>query len=224
MLKKFKNSMIYYFARAMTWIIAFTPKFLVPFYGLLIGKFAYFTAVKLRDIAISQLMESYQFMTRKRAIVITRGLFIHLAISVIELCRMLRDKNFMPSVSISKSSMNSLNEAFQLNKGVVFITGHIGNWELMAAKLAGMGIPVFTVAKKSYDKRFTVYLMKKRESLGVNPIYRQSTGAPIKMVRALRKNGLLGFLIDQDTDVKSEFVTFFNRFASTPSGAAAFAI
>jgi KDO2-lipid IV(A) lauroyltransferase len=163
-------------------------------------------------------------MSTVRAEKIIRAVFNNLGISIVELCRILRDPLNTPDVVVSDESLACLNESLSLNRGVIFVTGHIGNWELMAIELARLGIAVSTVAKKSYDKRFTRLIKKKRAMLGVNAIYRNEPGATASMLRALKKGGLLGFLIDQDTNVSSVFVNFFNKPASTPSGPAAFAV
>jgi KDO2-lipid IV(A) lauroyltransferase len=44
------------------------------------------------------------------------------------------------------------------------------------------------------------------------------------MARTIKNNGILGFLIDQDTDVQGDFVTFFSKKAHTPVAPAQFAL
>jgi predicted LPLAT superfamily acyltransferase len=48
--------------------------------------------------------------------------------------------------------------------------------------------------------------------------------AAAAMLRVLRGNGILGFLIDQDTDVRGVFVDFYGKPAYTPIGAAMLAM
>ena len=121
---------------------------------------------------------------------------------------------------MSERGSQVLDEALEGGRGVIFVTGHVGNWELMAAALASLGYPIHTVAKRSYDPRFTEMIEQTRADFGVRAIYRGDAGAAAAMIRVLRKNGVLGFLIDQDTDVPSVYAPFFGRAAKTPSGPA----
>ncbi len=224
MFKKLKNTVIYYSVRALIGLIGFCPAFMVRFLGVFLGAGAFCIARSERALSIKHLKQSFKNISNRHSQIITRGVFNQLGISIVELCRIMRNPESAPAVSIDKDSLDILNETLALNKGAVFITGHIGNWELMAIELAKRGVSIYTVAKPSYDSRFTDFIKKKRVSLGVNPIYRDDKGTTAAMLRALKKGALLGFLIDQDTKVKSVFVDFFNRPAFTPSGAASFAI
>ncbi|MBN2340255.1 MAG: lysophospholipid acyltransferase family protein [Deltaproteobacteria bacterium] len=223
--KKIKNTAIYYSVRAAMRLVGQTPGFAVPYTARWLGGIAYLVARRERQIAISQLSAHTALRGHPRlAKQVTRGVFNHLSESVIELCRLIVHPNNRPQVFIPQRSRCALNEALSLNKGVIFITGHIGNWELMAIHLADLGFPIHTMARASYDNRFTRLIQRERERFGVHAIYRGQPGVTAKMVRALKQGQILGVLIDQDTSVNSVFVPFFNEDANTPSGAAAFAI
>lgn len=223
--KQIKNAAIYYGARTAMLMVGKTPAAVVPYTGKWLGGLAYVVAKKERQTAISQLCQHTRIGRHpKRAQKITRGMFNHLAVSLIELCRLINNPNNRPQVFIPQSSRCTLNEALAANKGVLFITGHIGNWELMAIHLADLGFPIHTMAKASYDNRFTRFIQKERDRFGVHAIYRGQKGVTAKMVRALKRGEILGVLIDQDTTVNSAFVPFFGADAYTPSGAASFAI
>ncbi len=130
----------------------------------------------------------------------------------------------VPETKVSATARRTLDEALALGRGVIFVTAHLGSWELMAATLARLGYPIHTVAKRSYDDRFTKMIETARSRFGVRAVYRGDPGAAAAMLRVLRGNGILGFLIDQDTDVPSVFAPFFGKPAKTPSGPAVFAL
>jgi KDO2-lipid IV(A) lauroyltransferase len=147
-----------------------------------------------------------------------------LARNTVELCRLRNAPENCPEVVFSKASRHALEDALAKKRGVVFVTGHFGNWELLARTLAKLGYPISTVAKESYDPRFTTQIDRFRSDAGVQVIWRGSPGAPSAVLRALKQDRAVGFLIDQDTAVPSAFVPFFGRSASTPIGAAALAL
>lgn len=109
-------------------------------------------------------------------------------------------------------------------RGMVAITGHIGNWELLAAYVAQRGVPVAAIARRIYEPRLNALLVEFRARSGVQTILRESPSASREMLRVLKERGLLAMLIDQDTRVPSVSVPFFGRLARTPAGAAALAV
>lgn len=107
-----------------------------------------------------------------------------------------------------------LDAALAKGKGVLGITGHIGCWELMAAALAKNGYPLAVVGKPLYDERLNRILVQQREKSGLINLSRD--GAARRMMQWMRGGKMLGVLIDQDTDVESEFVDVMGRQARTP--------
>lgn len=109
-------------------------------------------------------------------------------------------------------------------KPAILITGHIGNWELMAQVLGRKGVPLFAMAKRSYMNIFTDFLIKLRKKGKVETILRSEENSPKLLLKAIKENKVLGFLIDQDTKADSLFVPFFSVPASTPKGPVEIAI
>ncbi|MFX8535407.1 hypothetical protein ABTM11_20295, partial [Acinetobacter baumannii] len=87
-------------------------------------------------------------------------------------------------------------EALRGGRGVVFITAHLGPWERMAAVLVEAGFPVATVARESYDPRYTALYERLRAPRGVRSIYRGAPGAGRAIARELARGGAVGFLVD----------------------------
>lgn len=109
---------------------------------------------------------------------------------------------------------------FQRGQGVVAVTGHYGNWELLAAWTALHG-RVAVVGRQLYDPRVDEALTRRRQAKGLTLFQRNTAVRPI--LRWLKDGGILGVLADQDTGVDSMYVDFFGREAKTPSGPAVLA-
>ena len=109
-------------------------------------------------------------------------------------------------------------------KGVILITGHIGNWELLGAAIAGRGYPIHAIAAPFHDSRIGQFIIQLRSLLGVKTISRGTPSSSRKILEVLRKKEILVLLIDQDTKVDGVFVPFFNKKAHTPAGAAKLAV
>jgi KDO2-lipid IV(A) lauroyltransferase len=103
---------------------------------------------------------------------------------------------------------------------ILVVTGHCGNWELLAAALNARGLGMAVVARALEDPGLQDALLGLRAHFGTRTIVRGTPGAARELLRALRGGGALGLLIDQDTDVEGVWTRFFGRSAWTPSGAA----
>lgn len=117
-----------------------------------------------------------------------------------------------------------LKEAEADGNGTILITGHIGNWELMAAVLSVRGYPLHVIAAPLYDPRIDEWIVRLRARFDIETISRGSPSSSKKILGVLRKKEILGLLIDQDTQANGVFVNFFNKKAYTPGGAAQLAL
>ncbi|MFH0778273.1 MAG: lysophospholipid acyltransferase family protein [Candidatus Eisenbacteria bacterium] len=113
-------------------------------------------------------------------------------------------------------------EALSRGRGVVAVTGHIGNWELLAAYFSMKGYPLSVLARPLRDEGFERILDRLRRAKGMRPISRLTTVRAA--YRCLTEGGVLGVLIDQDTAVKGVFCDFFGRPAYTAVGPAHLAL
>lgn len=117
----------------------------------------------------------------------------------------------------------ALQAALAEGKGVVFVTGHLGNWELLGWRIA-KGIPFYAVGKAPPDERLAERVAKLRADGNIQSIWRGDPTAARKLLGALKQNAVLCLLIDQDTRVQNLFVPFFGQLAATPRSAADLAL
>jgi KDO2-lipid IV(A) lauroyltransferase len=107
---------------------------------------------------------------------------------------------------------------------ILIVTGHCGNWELLAAALNVRGLGMSVVARELVEPGLQQSLLALRSRFGTRTIVRGVPGAARELLQVLRGGGALGLLIDQDTQVEGVFVDFFGRPAWTPVGAAEIAL
>jgi len=155
---------------------------------------------------------------------IARRSFVNLGRSAFEVLMLSRRSHPPIERLCAVEGEERLKAALAAGRGVIFLTGHFGNWELMAALVTRRGYPASVVATPVYDPRLDRLLVDARARHGVHTISRGSPSAARHLLSGLRRNAILGMLIDQDTDVDGVFVPFFDRPAYTPSGPAALAL
>jgi KDO2-lipid IV(A) lauroyltransferase len=118
---------------------------------------------------------------------------------------------------------NLVEEALSRGRGLIFVTGHLGNWELGGAYIAARGIPLDAIARRMSNPLFDRYLTETRSRIGMVVVH--DADAVRRTPRSLRDNRAVAFLSDQGVmGLASTFVPFFGRPAKTPRGPAVFAL
>ncbi len=115
-----------------------------------------------------------------------------------------------------------LDAAAREGRGVMLVSGHVGNWEVGAAGVVARGYPMDIVVARQQNLLFDRYLTRSRQRLGVTVIPRRN--APREVVAALKAGRAVGIMGDQDARRAGVFVDFFGRPASTARGPAVLAM
>ncbi len=113
-------------------------------------------------------------------------------------------------------------QAYQKGKGVIFLTAHVGAFELIATELSFRGYKPLIVGTRLKDQRLNELLSSQRAKLGAVAVERGKD--TVRLVRNLKTGGTMAILIDQDTKVKSRFVNFMGFPCATPIGATLLAL
>ena len=121
---------------------------------------------------------------------------------------------------IEVEGAHHFSEQLEKGRGALFITGHCGNWELLAALVVKLGFPLRPIVRRLYDQRLDDLLNEHRIRHGYPPITRTGKEMVSDVQAVFDSNGILGILIDQDTKVRGVFAPFLGYPAHTPSGPA----
>ena len=108
-------------------------------------------------------------------------------------------------------------------KGVLYLTGHIGAWELSSYAHALYGFPLRYMARPLDNKPLDEMVNRYRGRAGNAPIYKNESART--MLRVLKDAGTVGILADQNTmPEEGVFVDFFGTPACTSTGIARVAL
>jgi KDO2-lipid IV(A) lauroyltransferase len=119
--------------------------------------------------------------------------------------------------------IENLKAALKRGKGAIFVTAHIGSWDMGGAALAATeGLPelsavVEPVATRTSD--FAVTEMREKRGIKVIPL-----GKPMSIGRALRRNEIVFVLAERLVGAEGVDVEFFGEKAPLPKGAAYWAL
>ena len=176
-----------------------------------IGSFGFMVLPGYRRQALANLDLAYgDSLSRRRKREIARQSFQHLvsvAVELVHLPRLSRREDFWSRVVVKNEER--VRQALTAKKGMFFITGHVGNWELSGYAAALKGMDFYAVARGRETPLLDRYMMNMRESSGMKIIYKE--GALRRMVTALRNNGIIGFLIDQNAGRHGVPAKFFGH-------------
>ncbi len=221
--QRFVRALVYYSTKAIIGFFRIFPLSFDAWIGAGLGKTAYYLLPSERHKSIKNILKAFPDKDVTWAKQQLKQSFKGFGISVMELIKLDTIVRHIDDY-IRIDNFAAFDAAIKEKKGILWITGHIGNWELMPVYFAKKGYQTYVVAKGLYDPRMDNLVNGLRERYGVHPVVRGSPGSGKRILKALRSNGILGMLIDQDTDVQGVFVRFFGDTAFTPRGAADLAL
>jgi KDO2-lipid IV(A) lauroyltransferase len=114
-----------------------------------------------------------------------------------------------------------LREALETGNGAIVITGHFGNWEVLAATIARLGHDLSVIARDANDPDTANIINRSREMAGEQVLPREKVR---EMLRTLRDGKILGILPDQHAKRGAIWVPFMGQLAGTATGPATLAL
>ncbi len=169
---------------------------------------------RARSLAHLELAFGGEKSARERR-AIARASFQHLLLNFVEWTHMTGLSLERARGSIRIRGVEHLEHALG-NGGVVVLSPHLGNWELIAVAITLFVRGGAVVARRSRYPAIDRLTERMRLSNRIATIYRHQGVRPI--LRVLRSGNIVGTLIDQDIDkVEGAFAPFFGRLAFTPT-------
>ncbi|MBV8782029.1 MAG: lysophospholipid acyltransferase family protein [Phycisphaerae bacterium] len=168
-----------------------------------------------RERALGNLRRSFPDMPEPRRQELARRsmqqLFM-LFVEVLFTTRLMRIDTFARYVDLSKFS-DVLRMLLKRDAGLIMLTGHYGNWEVLGYALATLGFEQTSIARPLDNKYVNHWLLGVRERKGQRIIDKK--GATTEVTAVLEDHGAVGIIADQNAGPKGMFVDFFGRKAST---------
>jgi KDO2-lipid IV(A) lauroyltransferase len=121
------------------------------------------------------------------------------------------------------SGWEHLEQARQLGKGVLVVSGHMGSYELVAAIWSSTIAPVSFFAEEMEPRALYEWYRETRARLGISVLPLGVAGLR-KVMQALRDNEMVITAIDRDITGTGRLMPFFGRPAPIPTGPAALAL
>ncbi len=187
-----------------TWAMTAIPQRFTHAAGHRIGRLLFRLLAKRRVIATDNISQALPFMKLhpswtgkfETADQIALETFLNLGISIVEVCRLYHGKGDILIDSIDVEGRENLATASEKHKGLIFVGGHCGNWELMSLSFKKLfNENVSAIVRHQNNPYLNAVVEKMRMSYGNSVIYNKAALRPILGV--IKKDGAIGMLSDQ---------------------------
>ena len=212
------------------WIVLFFMKFVkfVPekltFVILnFFGKLAYLLLSKRRKLTIKNISLAFPSKNNKEAKALAYKNFLSIARTIAEILLIVSKKqkleDFVENKEEALERYLEVTKERQENQGMIFISGHFGNWELFGNYFASKGLNITAIGRRGDNRLIEDNITTPfRESYGNLNVHKSE--AINAMIKTLRDGGRVGILIDQKAGSSGLRTTFFGRECSTTASVA----
>jgi KDO2-lipid IV(A) lauroyltransferase len=222
---KLQIALEYALARAILSGLGALPRPLAVGTGLTIGRLAYRLLGKLRRTGERNLEIAFPELSEQERRRLLRGSFISLGRLLGEFSQLPRatPAKLRALIEYDEVGLAHLREAEKNKRGVIFLTGHLGCWELHSFGWSALEYPLSFLVRPLDNPRIEAMIEAIRTRFGNRAIDKQS--AARQSLRVLREGGTLGILSDLNTQTREGvFVPFFGKLACTTAGIATLAL
>lgn len=174
---------------------------------------------RYRKVAHANLQRAFgdEWDERRRTETV-RACFGHIGTTLMEFLWMPRLQGEAIDQRIGVEGQEHFEAAFARGKGVILVTAHFGNWEIMGPKLIRHGYKLNIISRDADDPGINQLINGIRQQAGEVIVGRKNSARP--SLQALKRNEMLAILLDQNTWQGGIFVPFFGHPASTATGPA----
>jgi KDO2-lipid IV(A) lauroyltransferase len=223
-MKNFMHLLSYILLRLICSILTLLPLGFSYFLARVLGNITYHVIRYRRKVVMDNLRIAFgREMEEAQLEKIAAESYRQIAMSFIELLIGPKLQKHIQQI-LEPKDFQLIQRLLQQGKGLITISGHLGNWELQGAAAATAINGPFTVAavqqSNPYIDRF---ITQRRNAMGM-----QVAGSKESMkllLKALRNKQAIGLVADQNAaEWTAVFVDFFGRTAATHSGPAQLAL
>lgn len=160
-----------------------------------------------KKTALSNLARAYPDWPESKREAVAKGVYLHFGRVAADFLSGGSRTLDQLSATTELEGIEHLEAAYARGKGVMMITGHLGNWERVSAYLSLKGHKIMVVARDADQEDVNEMVNSLREGPGTQVVARGAAARPI--MERLRANEVVGILPDQNA--KEIFLPFFGH-------------
>lgn len=213
----------YVLFKLIEWLVLALPLKFVQRLGSLLGLVGFYVVTKRRSIALDNLRHAFPDKSHQELRQIAKGSFQNYGITLLEFLWFPRLTHARLERLLTLNNLTLLKAEHAHGRGMVMLSGHFGNWELIALGVAHLaGLPFAIIVQTQSNQHFDREINKLRCRLGNKTI---PMGISVReIIKTLQQGGIVAMAPDQSGPMEGVFVEFFGRKVATHQGPAAFAL
>lgn len=209
--------------RLLAAFVGLLPRPLARGFGITLGLLVYGLHTRLRRAGMRNLDLAFPGKSRKEKKKILRGVYVNLGRLLAEFCLFPRYTPENVSRVAVYEGFQNFAEAESRGQGVVFLTAHLGGWEVSSFAHSLYGHPM-DIVMRPLDNPLVDALVDRYRTLHGNRTFPKQDFAR-GLLTALRQGETVGILMDTNmTPPQGAFVDFFGVPACTATGLARVAL
>ena len=175
-----------------------------------------------RDETIKNLGMAFPEKNQQQLELLAQKIFLHFSRFSVE--HILMPKFYQKGFNgiLGSANWEVLEKIFDRGKGVMVLTGHFGNWELLGTMIQYKGFPTWAIAAEMRNFKVDRLIQEHRLVTGGDIIFKDN--AKIEIPKVLKNGEIVYLLSDQDAGDTGVFVPFLGRPAATAIGPALFVL
>ena len=212
---------------AVAWLfiklIGALPRPLARAFAITLAWVVYALHVRLRRVGMRNLEMAFPEKTRRERARILRGVFTSFGRQLAEVCLFPKYTRENVTRVVVYDGFENFERALARGKGVLFLTAHLGGWELSAFAHSLQGHPLHVVMRPLDNVRLDRLTRQYRTMHGNSMVDKDDFVRGL--LSAMKAGETVGILMDTNiTPPQGVFVDFFGRPACTASGLARIAL
>ncbi len=197
------------------WLFRYLPPAASYALASALGFLWYALDAERRRVALSNLLTAFgEEKTASEIERIARASFQNVCLTFAEFCQLMSMSPAAVQSMVETEGYDNFLRSKAKNRGVILLTAHLGNWELMALFQSVHDAPINVLGRPLDNALLNETLDRVRKRFGNCVIPKQRAAREI--MRVIRKGGVIGILMDQNTvETEGVFVDFFGKSACT---------
>ena len=165
---KVRTNFEYWLVRAVVGFFSLLPRWLAITFGRLLGRIAYALPTRLRRTGLRNLEIAFPELSRQERKRLLRGCFDNLGRLLGEFSQFPRftRERLREMIDYDEVGLAHLRQAEAAGRGVIFLTGHLGSWEMLSFGWSALEYPISFLVRPIDNPRIEEMIEARRTRFG----------------------------------------------------------
>ncbi len=213
----------FFFFQLLKWLVLALPLKSAQRLGSGLGSIAFNILTSRRNVTLDNLRHAFPEKSETELHHIARGAFRNYGTAMIEFLWFPNLTEASLGNLVNMRNLDQLTNEYSLGKGMILLTGHFGNWELVPLSVGQICKISIAIIVQTQSNKYVDEVVTRHRCLFGNRV--APMGISVReIIRTLNEGGMVGIAPDQSGPKEGVFVDFFGRTVATHQGTAVFAL